>query len=73
MIQALILDFDGLILETELPDFQSWQEIYQHYGGTFLLLFGSENRRVNVVPIHAQAPVFWQESWMNIENPILVC
>ena len=37
MIQALILDFDGLILETELPDFQSWQEIYQHYGGTLSL------------------------------------
>ncbi len=37
MIQALILDFDGLIIETELADFQSWQEIYQHYGGTLSL------------------------------------
>ena len=32
MIKALIFDFDGLILETETPIFQSWQEIYQAYG-----------------------------------------
>lgn len=37
MIRALIFDFDGLILETELPDFQSWQEIYQQYGASLLL------------------------------------
>jgi len=32
MIRALVFDFDGLILETETPLFQSWQEIYQSYG-----------------------------------------
>jgi HAD superfamily hydrolase (TIGR01509 family) len=32
MIQSLIFDFDGLILDTEWPDFQSWQEVYQEYG-----------------------------------------
>jgi HAD superfamily hydrolase (TIGR01509 family) len=32
VIQALIFDFDGLILDTEGPDYQSWQEIYQAYG-----------------------------------------
>ncbi|GCE28407.1 hypothetical protein KDA_38910 [Dictyobacter alpinus] len=37
MIQALILDFDGLIIETELPDFQSWQELYHQYGETLSL------------------------------------
>jgi len=37
MIRALIFDFDGLILETELPDFQSWQEVYSHYGATLSL------------------------------------
>ncbi len=31
MIQALIFDFDGLILDTEISAFQSWQEIYQEY------------------------------------------
>ncbi len=32
MIRALIFDFDGLILDTEVPDFQSWQKVYQSYG-----------------------------------------
>jgi HAD superfamily hydrolase (TIGR01509 family) len=32
MIRAVIFDFDGLILETETPEYQSWQEVYQQYG-----------------------------------------
>jgi HAD superfamily hydrolase (TIGR01509 family) len=31
-IKGLIFDFDGLILETEEPIFQSWQELYYTYG-----------------------------------------
>lgn len=32
VIRALIFDFDGLILETEGPIYQSWQEVYQAHG-----------------------------------------
>jgi HAD superfamily hydrolase (TIGR01509 family) len=32
LIQALVFDFDGLILETELPVFQSWQQTYAEHG-----------------------------------------
>ena len=32
MIKAVIFDFDGLILDTESPAYESWQEIYQDYG-----------------------------------------
>ena len=32
MIRALVFDFDGLILETESPILQAWQEVYQAHG-----------------------------------------
>ncbi len=32
MIQALIFDFDGLILDTESSSLQTWQEIYAEFG-----------------------------------------
>jgi beta-phosphoglucomutase-like phosphatase (HAD superfamily) len=32
LIRAIIFDFDGLIVDTETSDYQSWQEIYQSYG-----------------------------------------
>lgn len=31
MLEALIFDFDGLIVDTEWPDFQAWQELCQQY------------------------------------------
>lgn len=34
-IKALILDFDGLILDTEYPEYLSWYEIFQDYGLEF--------------------------------------
>jgi HAD superfamily hydrolase (TIGR01509 family) len=32
MIQAIILDFDGTIIDSETPDYQAWQEIYRSFG-----------------------------------------
>ena len=32
MIDTLIFDFDGVILDTETPDYQTWQEVFHRYG-----------------------------------------
>jgi len=45
-LQGLIFDFDGLILETELPIFQSWRQLFTEYGaelelGTWVRCVGS--------------------------------
>jgi HAD superfamily hydrolase (TIGR01509 family) len=35
---ALIFDFDGLILDTEGPDFISWKEAWEQHGATLTLM-----------------------------------
>lgn len=32
MLKAVIFDFDGTILDTESPDYQSWSEVYASHG-----------------------------------------
>ena len=32
MTQALIFDFDGLILDTEGPDYRAWQDVFREHG-----------------------------------------
>lgn len=32
MVKAIVFDFDGLILDTEVPNYQTWSEIYESYG-----------------------------------------
>ncbi len=37
MITALIFDFDGLLIDTETPSFESWRSLYAEYGHPFTL------------------------------------
>ena len=37
MLRALIFDFDGLILDTETPEFTAWREIYRLHGAELKL------------------------------------
>lgn len=32
MLKALIFDFDGLILDTETPEYETWRDIYREFG-----------------------------------------
>ena len=32
MIETLIFDFDGVIVDTETPDFASWEAIFRSHG-----------------------------------------
>ena len=32
LIKAIVFDFDGLILDTETPEFDTWQEVFESYG-----------------------------------------
>ena len=32
MTNLIIFDFDGLIIDTEVPEYQSWREVYETYG-----------------------------------------
>ena len=36
-IKAIIFDFDGLIMDTELPEFRAWEEIFTEYGQTLTI------------------------------------
>ena len=53
MIDTLIFDFDGVIIDTETPDFDTWQKAFQNYGveleRTWWTGFiGGNNRRMDV-------------------------
>lgn len=35
-VRALVFDFDGLILDTETPEFVAWQEVFAAYGASLV-------------------------------------
>lgn len=37
MVKGVVFDFDGLILDTETPEYQSWKEVYQEFGANLSL------------------------------------
>jgi len=53
LIQALIFDFDGLILDTELPAYRSWQEILEEYGCHLPLALWATRIGTNASPFDA--------------------
>ncbi len=51
-IKGLIFDFDGLIIDTEMPCFMAWVELYKKYGFSFTMqdygrIIGTDNSKFN--------------------------
>lgn len=47
-LKGLIFDFDGLIIDTEMPCYHAWVELFERYGGTFTIqdygkIIGTDN------------------------------
>ncbi len=87
MIKALIFDFDGLIIDTEVGVYQAWLEIYQEYGLDYPVeeyqkLIGKYSP--NCVPLesldHLKGPLDWdaldsrhrkRSTELSLQGPIL--
>lgn len=41
-INTLIFDFDGVVIDTETPDFETWRDIFQEYGADLDLAWWSQ-------------------------------
>jgi len=51
-LQGILLDFDGLILDTETAVFQAWQELYRSWGeqlefGEWITLVGKSDQEID--------------------------
>ena len=65
MIEALILDFDGLILDTETPFRSSWEELSREYG-----LAGSEAAWAGLLGSSADPPEAYALLERHLERPV---
>ena len=43
MIAAVVFDFDGVILDTETPDYATWQDVFRSYGADLDLSLWTEH------------------------------
>ena len=72
MILAIIFDFDGLILETEEPTYQSWAAIYQSFG--YSLPFSTWSPNVGTTQgefdpeVELERLVSGKVDWENVES-----
>ena len=53
LIEAIVFDFDGLILDTETPEFDTWQEVFESHGvrlerGTWDLSIGRHSKDFDI-------------------------
>ncbi|HLW48754.1 MAG TPA: HAD-IA family hydrolase [bacterium] len=55
-VQAVIFDFDGLIVDTEMPEYLAWQAVYARYGWTFPLASWLRNVGRNDSPFDPLRP-----------------
>lgn len=64
-LAGVIFDFDGLILDTEGPAFQSWQEVYEEYGCTLPMSIWE-----TVLGGYSSAPVICEYLETLLGNPL---
>ena len=61
-VDAVVFDFDGLILDTEMPSFLSWVEVFEHFGcelseDEHALTIGAHFERIDLLRERAPLPL----------------
>jgi HAD superfamily hydrolase (TIGR01509 family) len=52
MLSALIFDFDGLILDTEYPEYVAWEAVYRSFGLSLPIAVWAENIGRGATTVH---------------------
>ena len=71
-VRAVIFDFDGLIVDTEMPDYLAWQAVYAQYGWTFPLESWLRNVGRNDSPFDPLGPFRGPDSPMDPDAVLAV-